>query len=164
MKTKIISEENGLTVILRSVFLATNGQKIASFFCIYCRYSARSRSAESALSAEFSIDKKQSLILELVEKLKEQADSIIELLILETGKTKEVASYDFGMLLEALPFFIEEVKRNYGETIPDYSDDHINIISHQPVGVIAGLLTWNFPLLNLAYKLGPALATGCTVV
>jgi acyl-CoA reductase-like NAD-dependent aldehyde dehydrogenase len=114
--------------------------------------------------SQFSIQKRQELILRLVDRLKEESNSIIELLILETGKTKEVASYDFGMLLNALPFFIEEVKRNYGETIPDYSDEHINIISHQPVGVVAGLLTWNFPLLNLAYKLGPALATGCTAV
>ena len=149
------------------VFNPANGQKIAEVSSAsIADIQLALESAESAFKeyAEFSIDKKQSLILELVEKFKEHADSIIELLILETGKTKEVASYDFGMLLEALPFFIEEVKRNYGEMIPDYSDDHINIISHQPVGVIAGLLTWNFPLLNLAYKLGPALASGCTVV
>ncbi len=149
------------------VFNPSNGQKIAEVSSAsIANIQLALESAQAAFQeySEFSVEKKQSLIFELVEKLKEQADSIIELLILETGKTKEVASYDFGMLLEALPFFIEEVKRNYGETIPDYSDDHINIISHQPVGVVAGLLTWNFPLLNLAYKLGPALATGCSVV
>lgn len=149
------------------VFNPSNGQKIAevsSASVADIQLALESAQAAFKEYSEFSLEKKQSLIFELVEKLKERADSIIELLILETGKTKEVASYDFGMLLEALPFFIEEVKRNYGETIPDYTDDHINIISHQPVGVVAGLLTWNFPLLNLAYKLGPALATGCSVV
>lgn len=149
------------------VFNPANGKKIAevsSASITDIQLALESAQAAFQEYSEFSVEKKQSLIFELTEKLKEHADSIIELLILETGKTKEVAGYDFGMLLEALPFFIEEVKRNYGETIPDYSDDHINIISHQPVGVVAGLLTWNFPLLNLAYKLGPALATGCSVV
>ena len=150
-----------------NVFNPANGLKIAEVSSASATVVEQAlQSAQVAFNeySQFSIEKRQELIQQLVDKLKEQADPIIELLILETGKTKEVASYDFGMLLEALPFFIEEVKRNYGETIPDYTGDHINIISHHPVGVVAGLLTWNFPLLNLAYKLGPALATGCSVV
>ena len=68
------------------------------------------------------------------------------------------------MLVDYLGYYIEEVKRHYGETIPDYDGGHLNFLSYQPIGVVAGLLTWNFPLLNLAYKLGPALASGCASV
>ena len=127
----------------------------------------RALEAAEAAALEYSslsINERKRHIDALVAKLEANAESIIDLLILETGKTREVATYDFTMLVDCLRYYIEEVKRNYGETIPDYDGGHLNFLSYQPVGVVAGLLTWNFPLLNLGYKLGPALATGCTSV
>ena len=111
-----------------------------------------------------SINERKALIDSFAVKLTANADAIIDLLAFETGKTHAIASYDFNMLVDCLYYYIEEVKRNYGETIPDYDGGHLNFLSYQPVGVVAGMLTWNFPLLNLGYKLGPALASGCCSV
>lgn len=113
---------------------------------------------------QFSINERKALVDELIVKLKADEAHIVNLLIQETGKTQDVASYDFNMLVDCLDYYIEEVKRHYGETIPDYDGGHLNFLSHQSIGVVAGLLTWNFPLLNLGYKLGPALASGCASV
>jgi acyl-CoA reductase-like NAD-dependent aldehyde dehydrogenase len=112
----------------------------------------------------FSINERKTLIDALIAKLKAAESEIVNLLVEETGKTQEIASYDFNMLIDCLAYYIEEVKRHYGETIPDYDGGHLNFLSYQSIGVVAGVLTWNFPLLNLGYKLGPALASGCASV
>lgn len=127
------------------------------------------RALESAKEAfseygQFSINERKALIERFAQELKGDEENIVNLLIQETGKTYDVASYDFNMLVDCLYFYIEEVKRHYGETIPDYDGAHFNYLKYEPIGVIAGVLTWNFPLLNLGYKMGPALAAGCSSV
>jgi succinate-semialdehyde dehydrogenase/glutarate-semialdehyde dehydrogenase len=100
----------------------------------------------------------------LAEALEQRRDEIIGLLVAETGKPQENAEYDYGMLIECLGFFGEEVRRLGGETIPDRSGSYRHELVRHPVGVVVGFLAWNFPLLNLGYKLGPILASGCTCV
>jgi succinate-semialdehyde dehydrogenase/glutarate-semialdehyde dehydrogenase len=111
-----------------------------------------------------SINTRASLIRALRDRIIAKKETIIEVLIAETGKTYDNADYDFTMLADCLMFFVEEVKRHYGVTIPDYDDAYFNYLQHEPVGVVAAFLAWNFPLLNLGYKLGPILASGCTCV
>merc|ERR1719343_212385 len=56
------------------------------------------------------------------------------------------------------------MRRNYGSVFPSPDGSTLSYTRYSPVGVVACVLTWNFPLLNLAYKLGPILASGCTTV
>ena len=49
-------------------------------------------------------------------------------------------------------------------TAPDYENTHTHKLISQPAGVVVAYLAWNFPLLNVAFKLGPALAAGCSIV
>lgn len=149
------------------VYNPATGEKIsqvssASAEDVNCALHAAKNAADSY--GQLSINARKVLIDELIIKLKDDEETIIDLLIQETGKTYDVASYDFNMLVDCLGYYVEEVKRHYGETIPDYDGGHLNFLSYQPIGVVAGLLTWNFPLLNLGYKLGPALASGCASV
>ena len=51
----------------------------------------------------------------------------------------------------------------YDQTAPT-GDDALSIIVREPIGVVAAVLPWNFPLLMLAWKIGPALAAGCSVI
>jgi acyl-CoA reductase-like NAD-dependent aldehyde dehydrogenase len=85
-------------------------------------------------------------------------------LIAETGKPIDNAEYDFGMLTTCLRFFCEEAARVHQEVIPDPEGRFLNYTLRQPLGVVVGYLAWNFPLLNLGYKLGPVLAAGCTAI
>lgn len=114
--------------------------------------------------SKLSLAQREQYILKFASVLDENRNDIINLLIEETGKPLANAQYDFQMLPDCLRFFIEEAKRMEGNIIPDYSGSHINMTIHKPIGVVVGYLAWNFPILNLGYKLGPILASGCTCV
>ena len=79
-------------------------------------------------------------------------------------KVSSNAGYDFDMLIDCLQYHVEEVKRCYGTVFPSPDGSALSYTRNVPVGVVVAVLTWNFPLLNLGYKLGPILASGCTAV
>jgi acyl-CoA reductase-like NAD-dependent aldehyde dehydrogenase len=121
------------------------------------------KSAQSTWSA-MSIDDREKHISAYREKLLQNKSHIIDLLVKETGKVRSNADYDFTMLINCLGFHVEEVRRCFGHVIPSPDNSALSYTRYSPVGVVVCVLTWNFPLLNLAYKLGPVLATGCTCV
>ncbi|HEY2331975.1 MAG TPA: NAD-dependent succinate-semialdehyde dehydrogenase, partial [Acidimicrobiales bacterium] len=61
-------------------------------------------------------------------------------------------------------WFAEEAKRVYGSTIPSNRADQRFLVMHQPVGVVAAVTPWNYPISMITRKIGPALAAGCTSV
>ena len=111
-----------------------------------------------------SITQREAYIQKLIDVFMENEKLIVDTLIEETGKSADVASYDFHMLPDCLHYFIEEVKRLNGEMISDYDNGHMNLMVRKPLGVVACHLAWNYPLLNVGYKMGPILASGCTCV
>lgn len=111
-----------------------------------------------------SLSEREQYIRKFIKILNKNREHVIDMLIEETGKPLDNAEYDFNMLPDCLDFFIEEAKRLDGNMIPDYSGKHLNMTIHKPIGVVVGYLAWNFPILNLGYKLGPILASGCTCV
>jgi succinate-semialdehyde dehydrogenase/glutarate-semialdehyde dehydrogenase len=82
----------------------------------------------------------------------------------EHGKTWAQAEEDVTSLLNALAYYPQEMARVRGEILPDADGTHEHKLIHQPLGVCVAYLAWNFPLLNLAFKLGPALAAGCAII
>ncbi len=123
-------------------------------------------SAEEAFStwSVLSINERGEWINKLRDALLDEKKVIMDILIKETGKTVSDAEYDFNMLADCLLYFQDEAKRLSGEVITDYDNQFRNIITRVPVGVVVAHLAWNFPLLNVGYKLGPVLASGCTCV
>lgn len=83
---------------------------------------------------------------------------------LETGKSWAATQEDFESLVNALQFYAEEITRFREESIPDREGSHQHALVHEPVGVVVAYIAWNFPLLNLAFKLGPAMAAGCPII
>lgn len=112
----------------------------------------------------FSLAQRESLILAFKSELEQNKNDIIDILIAETGKPLDNAEYDFGMLIDCLGYFVEEAKRLDQPVIVDPDNRFHHYIQRQPLGVVVGYLAWNFPLLNVGYKLGPALAAGCSVI
>lgn len=111
-----------------------------------------------------SLTKRAELILDYAAVLEQNAEDIIALLIEETGKPRDNAEYDFGMLTNCLRFFVEEAKRIDQPVIVDPDERFHHFIQRQSLGVVVGYLAWNFPLLNLGYKLAPSLASGCSCI
>ncbi len=123
-------------------------------------------SAESAFQIwkKKSIEEREVCIMSFRQELIEKKTELVKLLMEETGKPLGNATYDYDMLVDCLQYFNEENKRLCGKIIPNKSNSHLNLIDHVPLGVVVGYLAWNFPILNLGYKLGPILASGCTCV
>ena len=120
--------------------------------------------ADSAFKtwSKTSIAERETLMRRYAEILENNKDEIIDILISETGKPLDNAEYDFGMLITCLGFFMEEMKRVEQPVIQDPDGRFHHYIQRQSLGVVVGYLAWNFPLLNLGYKIGPILASGCT--
>lgn len=124
------------------------------------------KSANKAFASwsKTSLAQREKLILNYAAVLEAHKDEIIDILIAETGKPIDNAEYDFGMLITCLKFFVEEAKRLDTPVINDPEGRFHHYISRQPLGVVVGYLAWNFPLLNIGYKIGPSLASGCTAI
>ncbi|MGP6089259.1 aldehyde dehydrogenase family protein [Antarctobacter jejuensis] len=82
----------------------------------------------------------------------------------EMGKPWGGTQEDFDLLERALKFYAEEIQRVHDETLRDLDGTHEHRIVYEPAGVAVAYLAWNFPLLNLAYKIAPAMAAGCPII
>jgi acyl-CoA reductase-like NAD-dependent aldehyde dehydrogenase len=107
---------------------------------------------------------RRTSILKYADLLEQERERIVALLIEETGKPQDNAEYDFGMLTTCLRFFVEEAERLDQPVLHDPDGRFLHYMQRQPLGVVVGMLAWNFPLLNVGYKLGPALAAGCSAI
>jgi len=107
---------------------------------------------------------RKKIILRYADLLDENSERIVALLRAETGKPQDNAEYDFGMLTTCLRFFVEEFERLDQPVLHDPDGRFLHYMLRQPLGVAVGFLAWNFPLLNVGYKLGPVLASGCSAI
>ncbi|WP_282055804.1 NAD-dependent succinate-semialdehyde dehydrogenase [Maribacter luteus] len=82
----------------------------------------------------------------------------------EMGKTYAGAWEDIEGVINGLEWYPAAMKNLRDEQIPDYENTHTHKMVHQPAGVAVAYLAWNFPLLNVGFKLGPALASGCSII
>ncbi len=97
----------------------------------------------------------------LIEQNKEE---LAMLLTVEQGKPLAESRTEVGMSAAYVLWFAEEARRIYGDTIPSPWPERRILVIKQPVGVVAAITPWNFPSSMIARKLGPTLATGCTMV
>jgi succinate-semialdehyde dehydrogenase/glutarate-semialdehyde dehydrogenase len=94
----------------------------------------------------------------------EHQEDLARLMTLEQGKPLAESRGEVAYAASFLEWFGEEAKRLYGDTIPGHQSDKRILVIKQPVGVVACITPWNFPLAMITRKVGPALASGCTVV
>jgi succinate-semialdehyde dehydrogenase / glutarate-semialdehyde dehydrogenase len=94
----------------------------------------------------------------------ERKQDLAKTMTLEQGKPLRAALMEVQYGADFLLWFAEEAKRVYGETIPSARSDQRFIVAHQPVGVVAAITPWNYPVSMITRKVAPALAAGCTVV
>ena len=149
-----------------TVYNPANGTVIAEFPGVTADQAKEALEAASHAFKSWSVlpmQDRERYILRYADILESHREEIIQRLIEETGKTYTNAESDYQMLSDCLCYFIREMKSMQGQLLPDYEDKHISMIIRKPLGVVVGYLAWNFPLLNAGYKLGPALAAGCTL-
>ena len=82
----------------------------------------------------------------------------------EQGKPLKEAEGEVDYAASFIQWFAEQAKRANGEIIPPVKPGSRILATREPVGVVAAITPWNFPMAMLTRKLGPALAAGCTGV
>lgn len=82
----------------------------------------------------------------------------------EMGKPWAQTEVDWDRLVASLDFYAEEIARLHDYGIVDRAGTHVHRMVYEPAGVAVAFLAWNFPLLNLAFKIGPAMAAGCPII
>jgi succinate-semialdehyde dehydrogenase/glutarate-semialdehyde dehydrogenase len=91
-------------------------------------------------------------------------EDLAKLMTLEQGKPLNESRGEVVYAASFLEWFGEEAKRIYGDTIPGHQADKRIVVIKQPIGVVACITPWNFPLAMITRKAGPAIAAGCSVV
>lgn len=94
----------------------------------------------------------------------EHADDLARIMTTEQGKPLKEAKGEVAYAASFIQWFAEEAKRANGLTIPTHKEDARVVVLRQPVGVVASITPWNFPLAMITRKIAPALAAGCTIV
>ncbi len=104
------------------------------------------------------------LLNRLADLMEQHADELAMLESLDNGKPYQVAkAADLPLSIACYRYYAGWADKVQGKTIP-IAGDYFCYTRHEPVGVVGQIIPWNFPLLMQAWKLGPALATGNTVV
>lgn len=114
--------------------------------------------------SKLPLEERLEWIDKLRSKLLENRDLLRESIMYEMGKVWEGTDEDLTSITDSLKFYAEEIRKRVDIPIEDKEGTHAHRIVSQPLGVAVAFLAYNFPLLNLGFKLGPALAAGCSVI
>jgi len=107
---------------------------------------------------------RKDVLIRLCKLMTRNARELAVMESIESGKTiYDCETVDVPETINCLKWHAEAIDKIYDQVSPA-SDDHIALVVHEPVGVVGLVLPWNFPLLMLGWKIGPALAAGCSVV
>lgn len=96
--------------------------------------------------------------------MNERSEELAQLMTIEQGKPLRASRFEVGYGADFLRWFAEEARRITGEWLPSSRADQRFLSIRQPVGVVAAITPWNYPISMLTRKMGPALAAGCTMV
>ena len=107
---------------------------------------------------------RKDVLIRLCKLMTRNARELAVMESLDSGKTiYDCETVDVPETIHCLKWHAEAIDKIYDQVSPA-SDDHIAMVVREPIGVVGLVLPWNFPLLMLAWKIGPALAAGCSLV
>ena len=96
--------------------------------------------------------------------LRERIEPIAQIMTREQGKPIKEAKVEIAVAADTLDWFAEETRRAYGRTVPARAPNITNLVLKEPMGPVAAFTPWNFPINQIARKLGAALAAGCSMI
>ncbi|TKK65223.1 NAD-dependent succinate-semialdehyde dehydrogenase [Ilyomonas limi] len=157
------AEDNGTF----AVYNPADGSKVADVA------NATVKETEQAIAAAVEVFKTWSstpaktrgaILKKWYELILDNANDLALLLTTEQGKPLSEAKGEVMYGASFVEWFAEEGRRTYGETIPSPVQDKRLITIKQPIGVVAAITPWNFPVAMITRKVAPAFAAGCAVV
>ncbi|MEB6548597.1 aldehyde dehydrogenase family protein [Heyndrickxia sporothermodurans] len=113
---------------------------------------------------DLSAAERARLIYKFADLIEENREELAQLEALDNGKPYEVAlNDDIPATVEHYRYYAGWATKILGQTFP-ISKNYLNYTRHEPIGVVGQIIPWNYPLVMSAWKMGAALATGCTIV
>ena len=107
---------------------------------------------------------RKEVLIRLAKLIRRNARELAVMESLDSGKTiYDCETVDVPETIHVIKWHAELIDKIYDSVSPA-SDNHIAMVVREPVGVVGLVLPWNFPLLMLAWKIGPALAAGCSII
>lgn len=125
--------------------------------------SAARTAFEAGSWSKLAPGERKSVLLKLAALMEQELESLAVLESLDSGKpVSECLAVDVPETIHVLKWHAEAIDKLYDHTAP--VGNAMALVVREPIGVVGCVLPWNFPLLMLAWKIGPALAAGCSVV
>ncbi|MEO5834791.1 MAG: gamma-aminobutyraldehyde dehydrogenase [Nakamurella sp.] len=114
---------------------------------------------------ETTPSERQRALLKIADALEARAAEFVETEVLNTGKPRGLtASEELPPAVDQLRFFAGAARVLEGRSAGEYMAGHTSFIRREPIGVVGQVTPWNYPLMMMVWKIGPALAAGNTVV
>jgi len=149
------------------VFNPANGEKIAEVPDGGASEAIRAVEAADAAFGEWSQTtayQRAAFLMRAHALMMERKEELARTMTEEQGKPLKAARNEVQYGADFLQWFAEEAKRVNGSVLPSARSDQRFIVLKQPVGVVAAVTPWNYPISMITRKVAPALAAGCTVV
>ena len=124
------------------------------------------RSAEKGLEVWRNTPpwQRAKIIRKIADLIREKTDILAKWMTLEVGKPLAEAAGEVGGAADIFEWNSEETKRIYGQIVESRFENTRMYVKYEPVGVVAGLIPWNFPIILASRKISTALAAGCSVI
>jgi len=124
--------------------------------------------AEQAMKSPLPAHKRAAVLDGVAELLRERRDEFARTIAEEAGKPLTTAGMEVDRAVQTMTFSALEARRLTGETVPmdahPAGEGHAGLILRVPIGIVAAISPFNFPLNLVAHKVGPGFAAGCAVV
>lgn len=124
---------------------------------------AARRAFEDASWRRMDAADRGTLLWRIADAIEARSDKLLRLEVIDNGKPIREAKFDLRQAIDAFRYYAGWTTKLEGQTIP-VRGDVLNYTLREPVGVVASIIPWNFPLEMAAWKIAPALACGNTVV
>jgi gamma-glutamyl-gamma-aminobutyraldehyde dehydrogenase/4-guanidinobutyraldehyde dehydrogenase/NAD-dependent aldehyde dehydrogenase len=119
---------------------------------------------ESGVWSRLAPKKRKQALQRLASLMADHAEELAQLETVDMGKPiRDARNVDVPLATECIAWYGEAIDKVYDEIAPTGPDAHVSIV-REPLGVVGAVVPWNFPLLMASWKVGPALATGNSVV
>ena len=144
-------EEPALGEVLGSVALPSEAQVDAAI--------AAAREAAGGWAGTPAAERAE-MLHEVATRIRAKTDALAETMTREGGKPRIENSDEVGWTAAAFDYYAEMGRNFAGRVIPPIEASQLALVVKEPMGVVACIVPWNYPLLLLAWKLAPALAAG----
>ena len=111
-----------------------------------------------------SVTERSIILNKIADRIEENLEMIAAVETIDNGKAvRETLNADIPLAIDHFRYFAGVIRAEEG-SLTELDTNTVSLIVHEPIGVVAQIIPWNFPILMAVWKLAPALAAGCTVV